>query len=1052
MKNRNFVLFLLSLFSFVCGSTYADDRPNVLIILADDLGFSDLGCYGSEIPTPNLDKIAENGTRFRSFYTSARCCPSRASLITGLHPHQAGIGNFAFDTPRPNMGPAFTGHLLPNCVTLAEILGDEGYSTWMVGKWHMGIPGPIKRGFQNYYGFKNFLAHSEDQWSPEKYARLPENVKPELEFDKDDFYVTDVFTEYACEFLSQASKMDKPFFMYLAHSSPHFPVQAPKETIDKYYNTYMQGWDKLRAARLEKQKKIGLFGPDVKLPPRSLVPVDRDDIANGYSGKPNPAWDELDLDRQKDLARRMATFAAMVEHVDQGVGKVIAKLKETGKLDNTLIFFMSDNGACYEWGPFGFDGTSRVGFTKLHKGAELDQIGQPGTHHSYGSAWANLGNTPLNMYKHFCHEGGISSPLIISWPKGIKQTGNWNRTPAHLMDIVPTVLEATGAEYPEYRNMIKIQPAEGKSLLGVARGQQMETRMIPLDHQGAHGLRWGKWKIVWGKRQPTPVTWELYDLDIDPSEQNNIAVQHPDLVKKMVAEWEKWAARVGVEGYWKGNSDKDNSPEIANKEIHVSVEARIDNVNNSGVILAHGGNRYGYAVHILDGKPAFDIRIDGRVSRVSWPYQVTSMSRIEAILTKSELSISVDDQTPITKPSPGLIPVQPLDPMTVGEDTLSPAGDYDAPNKFDGTIVYTRVIAGGNPPAVMPAMSRKEIRAGLISHDKALYIMEGWIRDPYIIKGPDGYFYLTGTTPNPNEPREQSDPYNTGLGNESLVGWKAQIWRSKNLIKWEYLETPFTLKDGIWFKDQPNRFAEVDQSQWRLWAPELHWLGNRWALIHTSPSPVNGANLVLSSSSEITGPWESPMGTSIKRKHDPSLFKDDDGTWWMIWGATEIAPLKPDFSGFSDKPTRIRPAGDMSRMGHEGCLIQKIRGKYVLFGTGWSTNKGRRGSYNLYYATADKVTGPYSERKFAGRFLGHGTPFQDNQGRWWCTAFYNGNVPPISKENVQTRDLSTTAYSINQRGTTIVPLDVKLMDNGELFIRAKDPAYAVPGPDEDQQF
>ena len=1052
MKKVKIVLFLFALFNLCTGILFANDRPNVLIILADDLGYSDLGCYGSEIPTPNLDKIAANGTRFKSFYTSARCCPSRASLMTGLHPHQAGIGSFTFDSPRPDMGPAFTGHLLPNCVTLAEILGDAGYSTWMVGKWHMGIPGPIKRGFQNYFGFKNFLAHSEDQWSPEKYVRLPENIKPELEYSKDNFYVTDVFTDYACEFISQASKIDKPFFMYLAHSSPHFPVQAPKESIDRHYKTYMKGWDKLRAERLAKQKKLGLFGPEVKLPPRSLVPVDRNDIANGYSGKPNPAWDELDEDRQKDLARRMATFAAMIEHVDRGIGRVIAKLKENGKLDNTIIFFLSDNGACYEWGPFGFDGSSRMGYTKLHQGPELNQIGQPGTHHSYGSAWANLGNTPLNMYKHYCHEGGISSPLIISWPKELKTTGIWSNEPAHLMDIVPTILQATGTNYPEYRNMLKIQPMEGVSLLDAARGNAMETRMIPFDHQGAHGLRWGNWKIVWSKRQPTPVTWELYDLDIDPSEQNNIANQHPDLVKKLVTEWENWAVRVGVEGYWKGKDTTENSPEIAKKEILISAEVRPDSNDSNGVIISHGGSRYGYALYMFKGKPVFDVRIDGKITGIAWPDNINGMCRIEANLTKNRMSISVNDAPEVKVDSPGLIPIQPLDPMIVGEDSLSPAGNYDTPNKFEGTIIYTRVVADGKPPVVMPAMNKKQIRDGLKSHDKALYLMEGWIRDPYIIKGPDNFYYLTGTTPNPDDPREQTDPYNTGLGEKSLVGWKAQVWRSKNLVKWDYIGTPFTLHDGIWYKARPERFAEIEQSQWRLWAPELHWLGDRWALVHTSPSPVNGANLVLSKGSDISGPWENPMGTKIKRKHDPSLFKDDDGSWWMIWGATEIATLKPDFSDFAGPPIKISPAGDMTKMGHEGCLIQKIHGKYVLFGTGWSTNKGRRGSYNLYYATADKITGPYSERKFAGRFLGHGTPFQDNQGRWWCTAFYNGNVPPISSDNIQSRDLSTTAYTINQRGTTIVPLDVKLLDNGQLYIRAKDPAYAVPGPDEDQKF
>jgi arylsulfatase len=263
--------------------------------------------------------------------------------------------------------------------------------------------------------------------------------------------------------------------------------------------------------------------------------------------------------------------------------------------------------------------------------------------------------------------------------------------------------------------------------------------------------------------------------------------------------------------------------------------------------------------------------------------------------------------------------------------------------------------------------------------------------------------------------------------------------------------------DGVWVDDAPgaNRSSVsylTGTDTWFLWAPELHWTGDRWALVHTSPSPVKGANLSLSAGPDLAGPWVNPMGRAIGQKHDPSLFRDDDGVWWLVWGATTIAPLKPDFSGFAGDPVEIRPAGAVDKMGHEGCIILKIHGKYVLFGTGWSTGKMRRGSYNLYYATADRVTGPYGERKFAGRFLGHGTPFRDREDRWWCTAFYNANVPPVPREGIETRDLGETAQTINLRGTTLVPLDVRRLDSGEVWIRAKDPAYATPGPDEAQTF
>ncbi|VGO13316.1 hypothetical protein PDESU_01872 [Pontiella desulfatans] len=348
---------------------------------------------------------------------------------------------------------------------------------------------------------------------------------------------------------------------------------------------------------------------------------------------------------------------------------------------------------------------------------------------------------------------------------------------------------------------------------------------------------------------------------------------------------------------------------------------------------------------------------------------------------------------------------------------------------------------------VRPAMARAEIEAGLKSHDKALYIKEGWIRDPYIVMGPDDQYYLTGTTINPDDPREETDPYNPGLGNQSAVGSVVQIWRSPDLIDWEYLGTPFTLEDS--FHKKPGNV---------IWAPEVHWIEemNRWALVHC---PKGKANLALSAGTDIKGPWTHPMGKNLGGRHDPSLFKDGD-TYWLLWGNTEVAPLNKDFTAYTANPKRIDPAGSRvnskgekkSVIGHEGATVRKIGNKYVHFGTAWSTDMGRQGSYNLYYCTSDSIDGTYGPRKFAGRFLGHGTPFQTRDGKWWCTAFYNANVLPLEVEGIQERDLSETAQTINHRGTTIVPLEVKIQDDGDIYIRAKDPAYAAPGPDEVQKF
>jgi arylsulfatase len=432
--------------------------------------------------------------------------------------------------------------------TLPELLAARGYSTWMVGKWHLGSPGPMERGFQHYFGFKDFGAHSEGQWNATKYVRLPADEKPELNYEAGRFFATDAFTDYACEFLRQArSDKTKPWFLYLAHSSPHFPLQAPQASIDRNMATYRRGWDVLRAERFERMKKLGLVPANATLPARARVPVDRDDIANGYAGQLNPAWASLPADRREDLARRMATFAAMVEHVDRGIGRLLTDLEASGELANTLILFTSDNGACYEWGPFGFDGASRTGKTTLHAGEPLTQMGQPGSFSSYGSGWANLGNTPLAMYKHFCSEGGIASPLIAHWPTAWPARGDWVRAPAHVMDFFPTIAEATGAVRPAEIAGVTLKPLSGVSLVPLLRGLAWPERGIPTAHEGARGYRLGHWKIVWGKRQAAPAQWQLFDLSQDPSEEHDLAASQPAKTAELAALWAAWAERVGVQ-------------------------------------------------------------------------------------------------------------------------------------------------------------------------------------------------------------------------------------------------------------------------------------------------------------------------------------------------------------------------------------------------------------------------------------------------------------------------------------------------------------------------
>ncbi|MFA6591910.1 MAG: family 43 glycosylhydrolase [Bacteroidales bacterium] len=340
---------------------------------------------------------------------------------------------------------------------------------------------------------------------------------------------------------------------------------------------------------------------------------------------------------------------------------------------------------------------------------------------------------------------------------------------------------------------------------------------------------------------------------------------------------------------------------------------------------------------------------------------------------------------------------------------------------------------------------RQKLLDGIKSHSSAQHIKDGWIRDPFIVLAPDGYYYLTGTTPLENEEREKTDKYNNGLHETSIVGNQLRIWKSDNLVDWTYLGSPYSTKDNPVMQNK----KDVDWTQQRLWAPELHWADGKWLLTHC-PRPVS---TLAVADGDLMGKWVVMTPKAFIGKHDPSLFKDDDGQWYMLSGGGEkyfIQPIAKDFSNYSDSAVRIAPSD--RRLGHEGGTMLKIGGKYVYFGTAWSTDEGRKGSYNLYYCTSDNIYGPYSERRFMGRFLGHGTPFQDKNGKWWCTAFYNANVPPLSREGIQTRDLKEDAQTINQMGTTIVPIEVRTLEDGDVFVRAIDPDYRNPGPDEIEQF
>lgn len=1021
---------LLCLFAALGPAPAEEEKPNVLLLLVDDLKPA-IAAYGDETAkTPHLDKLVARGMRFeRAYCNQAVCAPSRFTLMLGAHSTSTGL--YGLGSPLRE--------IMPDAVTMPQHFAKHGgYRTESLGKvYHIGHG---NHGDSESFSVPHFKEKVIEYVDPEskpggKLTReeamfqnvpapeggmnmLPRGAAWESPDVADDAYADGRVAAETVKRLRAAKERraqdGTPFFITAGFARPHLPFSAPK----KY-------WD--------------LYDPDaLPMPEFEDLPEDSPAAAGKRGGEIRnyfPVPDKNDPAEISDEVKRelIHGYYASVSYVDAQIGKVMDGLDELGLADNTIVVL---------WGDHGF---------------HLGDLG----------IWT----------KHTNYEQANRIPLVFIAP-GVTEAGAATRQLAESVDVFPTLAELAGLPAPKGP-----QPIDGVSLVPVLKDAEARVR----DHafhaypKGKLGraIRTGRFRLVEWKQPGAPrnsAEIELYDYQEDPLETRNLASEKPAAVKRLRAILDTYPEAVprggkkGGGGKAKGNAAAASSPpasgvspKIAKQSLRIIAETNNKKKDPApqGVVLAQGGNQHGYAVHFLPGGiPAFDVRVNGKVTRIAGETKVGGEVSLVATLDAEVMTLSHNGTEIARAKSPGLIPSQPLDALSIGQDILSAAGDYEAPNPFNNMIWNTRVEAGGKPPEIDGPMSREEIEAGFAAHDRALFVHNAWIRDPYIVRGPDDFYYLTGTTPVEGDPREQSDPYNSGLGTESLVGWQANVWRSQDLVDWESLESPYTLKDGIWFAESPEAFEKTDLKQWRLWAPELHWIASKqkWALVHTSPSPVAGANLSLSAGPEVSGPWTNPMGASIQKKHDPSLFLDDDGTWWMIWGATTIAPLKPDFSGFAAKPTEIRPApssGDAMtglKMGHEGCLVMKIEGKYVLFGTGWSTGKMRRGSYNLYYATADEITGPYSERKFAGRFLGHGTPFQDGEGRWWCTAFYNANVPPNPREGIETVDLSDTARTINQRGTTLVPLEVKLRKNGELFIRAKDPAYGTVGPDEAQNF
>ncbi len=674
-------------------TTSADEvkptRPNILLILADDLGFSDLGCYGSEIATPNLDKLAAKGLRFTQFYNSARCCPTRASLLTGLYPQQAGMGEMAGGN---RLGPpGYEGRLVDRCVTIPEVLKPAGYRCYMVGKWHLGHqPTPVDRGFDEFYGM---LGGFNSCWQEHPYySRLPAD-RPPREYAPGEFYSTDAFGDYALDFLADARKTPaQPWFLYLAFNAAHFPLHAPEQEVAKYEKVYARGWDTIREERFKRQKKLGIIPKDTVLTPRSFIPANWANKDTGWADRYNPPWDSLPADRRADLARRMAVFAGMVDRMDQNIGGVLADLRRHKELDNTLIVYLSDNGACAEWDPFGFDGESGPN-NILHAGEDLKKVGGPDSYVSYGSGWANACNTPWRLYKHYTHEGGIATGCIMSWPVGLKRKGQIDAAPNHIADLMATVVEVTGASYPKTFNGHDILPMEGRSLLPVLRGESEPPRTLFFEHEGHRGVREGQWKAVSLKGQP----WELYDIEHDRSELHDLAPQHTDIVARLAEAWDSWADRCFVRRPEQKETHRADlpivpTPQIANRALAISCE--VTPSSRDGVILAQGGNQQGYALWLRDGSLVFSVRINRQVTSIAAPAIPVGRFRLTAKLNRdASMVLAIDGKSVAEGKAPGLIPQQPVDELSIGEDLRTAVGDYTAPHPLGGKVEHVRIVA-----------------------------------------------------------------------------------------------------------------------------------------------------------------------------------------------------------------------------------------------------------------------------------------------------------------------------------------------------------------------
>ena len=702
--------------------TAREGAPNIVIVLADDLGYSDLGCYGSEIDTPNLDALAARGLRGTNFHVTPMCSPTRAALLTGVEPHLAGLGTVAHVDPG---FPGYASELAPDVMTMAEILRDRaGYATMMVGKWHLakdsdGAEGPrhswpCQRGFDQYYGVIDAFTNLH-----QPHRLVQDNHQVEIDQYPDGYYFTDDITDHAISMVrsQKTANPERPFFLYLAHGAVHAPLHARPEDIEKYRGRYSAGWDALRDERFARQQAMGVVLPGVELPPRN---TERDHDVR--------AWDELSADEQRLFARHMEVYAAMVDRIDQNIGRLVGALDDLGELDNTIFVFTSDNGASREGEACG----TTAYYVHLLQGddidadlARIDEIGGPTTTPHYPRGWSMASNTPFRLYKINTHQGGHSVPFIVSWPTGLTAAGDFRRQYPHVTDLLPTFLEVVGVDRPADRNgvpLVDLQGASFTSVLASADAPSTHHEHV-VEMNGHRGFYRDGWHAVTLHHGMTPFTdesWELYHLDEDPTELHDLAAMHPEKLKEFADAWEAaaWANHIypldeGASVKYVTRPERDavyaqpvriprGTPTLERwrsvqliwfRGFTISVE--LDHrAADEGVLVAHGDQGSGYVVYVRLGELIL-AHNDGRghMTQVSAGVIPDGARNVTLEFTapgdrRWDVRISIDGEARVEHAGlPMLFGIAPFQGIDVGIDRKSPVS-WDLYQQF-GPFPYS---------------------------------------------------------------------------------------------------------------------------------------------------------------------------------------------------------------------------------------------------------------------------------------------------------------------------------------------------------------------------